>query len=154
MTEIERNQPERYYRAYQRTAVVCLLFAVAVGGFFLAVGSGALSGGAAQSAALSLVVLFAVAFLAVPAVTLRGAAGAPAIRRRSSSVATSGRDGTGTGPAGSASAPCCGRSSRSRSSSTASRPSPPSRDGGAVDDARLGAFWATYLYVGRQPADE
>jgi hypothetical protein len=43
-----------------------------VGGFFLAVGAGALSGGARQNAALSLVVLFAVAFLAVPAVTLWG----------------------------------------------------------------------------------
>jgi hypothetical protein len=72
MTEVTRAQPEQYYRAYQRLAMVCLLFAVAVCGFFLAVGSGALSGPAAREAALVLSALFAVSFVAVPAVALGG----------------------------------------------------------------------------------
>jgi hypothetical protein len=72
MTELERTQPERYYRAYQRTAVVCLLFALVVCGYFLAVGSGALSGAPARDTALVLSAIFAVAFVAVPAVALGG----------------------------------------------------------------------------------
>jgi hypothetical protein len=72
MTKMEPNQPESYYRAYQRTALVCLLFAVAACGFFLAVVSGTLSGRPAHDAALALSALFAVSFVAVPVITLRG----------------------------------------------------------------------------------
>jgi hypothetical protein len=52
--------------------MVCLLFAVAVCGYFLAVGAGALSGPPARGAALVLIALFAVSFVAVPAVALGG----------------------------------------------------------------------------------
>jgi uncharacterized membrane protein YidH (DUF202 family) len=155
MTEMDRNQPERYYRAYQRTAVVCLLFAVAVGGFFLAVVSGVLSDGAGQGAALSLVVLFAVAFLSVPVVTLRGC-----LWRRSDPQAQLVlRDEwtrrnwnracrVGFGVVMWAQLPLAFLIDR-----LASRPSL-SVMAGLSMALGAGAFWATYLYVGRQPADE
>jgi hypothetical protein len=155
MPEIERNQPERYYRAYQRTAVLCLLFAVAVGGYFLAVGSGALSGSARQSGALSLVVLFAVAFVAVPVVTLRGHRWRPSdphaqrvLRdewtRRNWNRACR----VGFGAVMWAQLPLAFLLDR-----LASEPSL-SVMAGLSMTLGLGAFWATYLYVGRQPADE
>jgi hypothetical protein len=154
MPEIEQNQPERYYRAYQRTAVVCLLFAVAVGGFFLAVGSGALSGGAAQSGALSLVVLFAVAFLAVPAVTLRGRRWRPSdpqaqLVRRDEWTRRSWNRAcrVGFGAVLWAQLPLAFLLDR-----LASEPSLTLMAGLSMT-LGLGAFWATYLYVGRLPAD-
>jgi hypothetical protein len=154
MPEIEQNQPERYYRAYQRTAVVCLLFAVAVGGFFLAVSSGALSGGAAQSGALSLVVLFAVAFLAVPAVTLRGRRWRPSdpqaqLVRRDEWTRRSWNRAcrVGFGAVLWAQLPLAFLLDR-----LASEPSLTLMAGLSMT-LGLGAFWATYLYVGRQPAD-
>ena len=155
MPEIERNQPERYYRAYQRTAVVCLLFVIAVGGFFVAVGSGALSGGARQSAALSLVVLFAVAFVAVPWVTLRGRRW----RRSNPQAQLVLRDEwtrrswnracrAGFGAVMWAQLPLALLLDR-----LAAEPSL-SVMAGLSMTLGGGAFWATYLYVGRQPADE
>ena len=155
MTGIEQNQPERYYRAYQRTAVVCLLFVVAVGGYFLAVGSGALSGGARQSAALSLAVLFAVAFLAVPAVTLGGRRW----RRSDPDAQLVLRDEwtrrnwnracrVGFGTVMWAQLPLAFLLDR-----LASEPSL-SVMAGLSMTLGFAAFWATYLYVGRQPAEE
>ena len=155
MTEIEQNQPERYYRAYQRAAVVCLLFAVAVGGFFLAVGSGALSGGAGERAALSLVVLFAAAFLAVPVVTLRGHRWRPSdphaqrVRRDEWTRRSWNRAcRVGFGAVLWAQLPLAFLLDR-----LASEPSLSAMAGLSMT-LGLGAFWATYLYVGRQPADE
>ena len=155
MTGIERNQPERYYRAYQRTAVVCLLSAVAIGAYFLAVGSGAMSGGARRSAALTLVVLFAVAFLAVPVVTLRGRRWRPSdpharrvLRdewtRRNWNHACR----VGFGTVMWAQLPLAFLLDR-----LASEPSLPVMAGLSMT-LGTAAFWATYLYVGRQPADE
>jgi len=154
MTEIERNEPERYHRAYQRTAVVCLLFAVAVGGFFVAVGSGALSGGSGERAALSLVVLFAVAFVAVPWVTLRGrrwrrgdAHARLVLRdewtRRSWNRACR----AGFGALMWAQLPLAFLVERLASEPSLSLMAGLSMTLGAA------AFWGTYLYVGRQPAD-
>ena len=154
MTGIERNQPERYYRAYQRTAVVCLLLVVATGGYFLAVGSGALTG-ARQSVALSLVVLFAVAFLAVPVVTLGGRRW----RRSDPHAQVVLRDEwtrrnwnracrVGFGAVMWAQLPLAFLLDR-----LASEPSLLAMAGLSMT-LGLGAFWATYLYVGRQPADE
>jgi hypothetical protein len=155
MTEMERNRPERHYRAYQRAAVVCLLFAVAVGGFFLAVGSGVLRDGPAQGAALSLVVLFAVALLSVPVVTLRGRLW----RRRDPQAQLVLRDEwtrrnwsracrVGFGAVMWAQLPLAFLIDR-----LASEPSL-SLMAGLSMALGAGAFWATYLYVGRQPADE
>ena len=155
MTGIERNQPERYYRAYQRTAVVCLLSAVAVGGYFLAVGSGALSGGARQGAALGVVVLFAVALLAVPVVTLRGRRwhpGDPHAQRvlRDEWTRTNWNRAcrVGFGTVMWAQFPLAFLLDR-----LASQPSL-SMMAGLSMTLGVGAFCATYLYVGRQPADE
>jgi len=155
MNEMERSQPERYYQAYQRTAVVCLLFAVAVGGFFVAVGSGALSGGPVQGAALGLVALFAVAFVAVPWVTLGGRpwhrSDPQAQRvlrdewtRRSWNRACR----VGFGAVMWAQLPLAFFLDRLAS--------PPSLSmmAGVSMTLGMGAFWATYLYVGRQPAGE
>ena len=72
MSEAERKQLERYYLAYQRLAVVCLLGSVAVGAYFLAVVFGGAGGRLVRHAPLILIVLFAASFLAVPYVTLRG----------------------------------------------------------------------------------
>lgn len=155
MTGIERNQPERYYRAYQRAAVVCLLLAVAVGGYFLAVGAGALSGGARASAALGLVVLFAVALLAVPVVTLRG----HRWRRSDPHAQLVLRDEwtrrnwnracrAGFGAVMWAQLPLAFLLER-----LAPEPSLSAMAGLSMT-LGVGAFWATYLYVGRQPADE
>ena len=155
MNEIERNGPERYYRAYQRTAVVCLLFVVAVGGYFLAIGSGGLSGGARPKAALTLVVLFAVAFLAAPAVTLRGRRwrrSDPQAQlvlhdewtRRSWNRACR----AGFGAVMWAQLPLALLLDR-----LAAEPSLAVMAGLSMTLGG-GAFWATYLYVGRQPADE
>lgn len=152
---MQRNEPARYYRAYQRTAVVCLLSAVAVGGYFLAVGSGGLTGGAGPSAALSLVVLFAVAFLAVPVVTLRG----HRWRRSDPHAQLVLRDEwtqrnwnracrAGFGAVMWAQLPLAFLLDRLASESSLSVMAGLSMTLGA------GAFWATYLYVGRQPADE
>ncbi len=155
MTENEQDRPERYYRAYQRTAGVCLLAAVVVGAFFLMVGSGALSGGAERTAALSLVVLVAVAFLAVPAVTLRGQRWRPSdphaqlvLRdewtRRNWNRACR----VGFGAVMWAQLPLAFLLDR-----LASEPSL-SLMAGLSMTLGIAAFWATYLHVGRQPADE
>jgi hypothetical protein len=154
MTGIERDRSERYYRAYQRTAVVCLLTAVVVGGYFLAIGSGALRGGAGRNAALSLVVLFAVAFVAVPVVTLWGHRWGPrdphaqrVMRdewtRRNWNRACR----VGFGAVMWAQLPLAFLLDR-----LAAEPSLPVMAGLSMT-LGLGAFWATYLYVGRQPAD-
>lgn len=72
MNESERQESERYYLAYQRGALVSLLFAVAVGVYFLAVVLGGLSGPPARSGALILMGLFVASLLAVSFITLRG----------------------------------------------------------------------------------
>lgn len=154
MTEMQRSQPERYYRAYQRTAVVCLLFAIAVGGFFLAVGSGALSGGPVQAAALSLVGLFAVAFVGVPWVTLgrRWHQCDPQAQRVLRDEWTRKNWNracrVGFGTVMWAQLPLAFLLDR-----LGSQPSL-SMMAGLSMTLGMGAFWATYLYVGRQPAGE
>ncbi len=155
MAETGRNEPERYYRAYQRTAVVCLLAAVTLSGYFLAVGSGALSGGARQRVALSLVVLFAVAFLAVPVVTLRGHRWRPrdphaqrVLRDEWTRRTWNRACRVGFGAVMWAQLPLAFLLDR-----LASEPSLPVMAGLSMT-LGCGAFWATYLYVGRLPADE
>lgn len=71
MTRSKREQPERYYQAYQRIAVVCLLFTIAAGVYLLSVVSGRLSGSGIRNAAVMLVALYTISFLAVPFITLR-----------------------------------------------------------------------------------
>lgn len=155
MTGMERDQPERYYRAYQRTAVVCLIAAVAVGAYFVAVGAGAVSGGARQTAALGLVVLVAVALLAVPVITLGGRRWHPrdpharrVLRdewtRRNRNRACR----VGFGTVMWAQFPLALLLDR-----VASEPSLAVMAGLSMA-LGIGAFWATYLHVGRQPADE
>ncbi len=155
MTGIERDQPERYHRAYQRTALVCLLFAATAGGFCLAVGSGALRGGPVRGGALGLVVLFAAAFLAVPAVTLGGRRW----RRSDPQAQLVLRDEwtrrswnracrVAFGAVMWAQLPLAFLLDR-----LASEP-PLVVMAGLSMTLGVGAFWATYLYVGRQPADE
>ena len=94
------SESERYYLAYQRGAVVCLLSAIAAGGYFLAVVFGGLSGRLVSDGAMVIIALFVTSLLAVSFATLRGASGAGAIRKRSSSCATSGLAGTGTAHVG------------------------------------------------------
>lgn len=72
MHESERKEPERYYLAYQRLALVGLLSTSVVGVYFLAVVFGGLGGILARSSALILIVLFVIAFVAIPFITLRG----------------------------------------------------------------------------------
>jgi len=72
MSESERMEVERYYLAYQRGALVCLLCAAVVGVYFLAVALGGLGRPPAGSDALVLVALFVTLLLAVSFVTLRG----------------------------------------------------------------------------------
>lgn len=72
MSDSERRQSERYYLAYQRGALVCLLFTVAVGGYFLAVVFGGVSGPLVRASALVISALFVISLLAVSFVTLRG----------------------------------------------------------------------------------
>ena len=72
MSETVRNQSERYYLAYQRGAGVCLLFSIATGAHLLAVAFGGLSGGVVRDGALVLISLFVVSLLVVALVTLRG----------------------------------------------------------------------------------
>ena len=155
MAERERNQPERYYRAYQRTAVVCLLFAVTVCGYFLAVGSGALSGPPARGAALVLSALFVVSFVAVPAVTLGGRRW----RRSDPAAQLVLRDEwtrrnwnracrVGFGVVMWAQFPLAWLMDHLASAPSLSVMAGLSMTLGA------GAFFASYLYVGRQPGDE
>ena len=155
MTEVERNQSERYYRAYQKTAVVCLLFTIAVCGYFLAVGSGALDGPAARAAALVLGVLFAVSFAAVPTVTLGGRRW----RRGDSAAQLVLRDEwtrrnwnracrIGFGMVVWAQLPLAWLMNRLASAQSLYVMAGLSMTLGA------GAFFASYLYFGRQPHDE
>jgi hypothetical protein len=72
MRESEWRRSESYYLAYQRGAVVCLLFAVATGAYFLAAVFGGLSGWLVFDGAIGMVALFFTALLAVSLVTLRG----------------------------------------------------------------------------------
>ena len=72
MRESEPKESERYYLAYQRGAAVCLIFSVAVGGYFLAVVFGGVSGGLVPGGALTLIALFGISLLTVHLVTLRG----------------------------------------------------------------------------------
>ncbi len=155
MSEMKRNQPERYYRAYQRTAVVCLLSAVAMGGFFLTVGSGALIGGPVRGVALSLVMLFAVAVVAVPWITLGGRRWYPSdpqaqlvLRDEWTRKSWNRACRVGFGAVMWAQLPLAFVLDR-----LASRPSL-SVMAGLSMTLGIGAFWATYLYVGRQPAGE
>lgn len=72
MSESDWKHSERHYLAYQRGAVVCLLFAVATGAYLLAAVFGALSDWLVSDGAMSIVALFVTALLAVSLVTLRG----------------------------------------------------------------------------------
>jgi hypothetical protein len=72
MHESERKEPERYYLAYQRLALVGLLSTAAVGVYFLAVVFGGVGGALARSDVLILIGLFAISVVTVPFITLRG----------------------------------------------------------------------------------
>ena len=72
MSESDWKHSERHYLAYQRGAVVCLLFAVATGAYFLAAVLGALRGREAFGGATGLVALFVTALAGVFLITLRG----------------------------------------------------------------------------------
>jgi hypothetical protein len=80
MSESEWRRSESYYLAYQRGAVVCLLFAVATGAYFLAAVFGGLSGWLVFDGAIGHGRALLTALLAVSLVTLRGRSGAGAIR--------------------------------------------------------------------------
>ena len=72
MSESDWKHSERYYLAYQRGAVVCLLFAVATGAYFLAAVLGTLNSREVFGGATGLVALFVTSLVAVSVVTLRG----------------------------------------------------------------------------------
>jgi len=74
MSEPEQEKSERYYLAYQRGAFVCLLSAIAVGAYLLAIALGVLSDPQARVGALILVALFGASLLSVFVVTLQGRA--------------------------------------------------------------------------------
>lgn len=72
MNKLERQQTERYYVAYQRMALVCLLSAIAAGGFFLATIFGGVGDQRAFDGPMIIIALFVTSLLAVSLVTLRG----------------------------------------------------------------------------------
>jgi len=154
MSESERKDWERYYLAYQRGALVCLLSAVAVGVYFLAVVLGGLSGPSARSGALVLVSLFVASLLAVSFVTLRGRLwrlSDPEARlvlrdewtRRNWNRACR----SGFAVVMWAQLPLAFLMNR-----VASEPSFAGMAGLSMT-LGIGAFWATYLHVGRQQGD-
>lgn len=154
MNEPERQHSERYYVAYQRMAFVCLLSAVAVGGYFLAVVFGELSGRLVSGGAVLVIALFVTSLLAVSLVTLRGG-----VWRRSAPAAqTILRDEwthrnrnrafrTGFAVVMWAQIPLAFLMNR-----LASEPSFSGMAGLSMT-LGLGAFFATYLYLGRQQGD-
>jgi hypothetical protein len=72
MSKSVRKQTERYYLAYQRGAVVGLLFGVVAAGLFLAVLFRLMSPGLARVTALIIMALFIITLLSVHFITLRG----------------------------------------------------------------------------------
>jgi len=154
MSESERMDVERYYLAYQRGALICLVFAVAVGVYFLAVVLGELRGPPAGVGALILIVLFVASLLAVSFVTLQGRRWRPSdpearlvLRdewtRRSWNHACR----SGFAVVMWAQFPLAFLMSRH-----ASEPSFAGMAGLSMT-LGIGAFWAGYLYVGRQQVD-
>ena len=154
MGQSERQQSERYYAAYQRGAGLCLLFAVAAGGYFLAGVFGGLSSRQMSGGAIIIIALFVTALLAVPFVTLRGRAwrrSAPEAQlifrdewtRRNRNRAFR----TGFAVVMWAQLPLAFLMNRLASE--------PSFSGMAGLSMTLGlaAFFATYLYLGRQKGD-
>jgi hypothetical protein len=72
MSKPAQQQTERYYRAYQRGAVVGLLLGVVTAGLFVAVLFRLMSPGLTRATALVIMPLFIVTLLGVHFITLRG----------------------------------------------------------------------------------
>jgi hypothetical protein len=72
MNKPAREQTEQYYVAYQRSAVVGLLFGMVAAGLFLAALFRLMSPGLARVTALIIIALFIVTLLSVHFITLRG----------------------------------------------------------------------------------
>jgi hypothetical protein len=154
MGESAQRRVERYHRAYQRGAVVCLLMAMVAGGYLLAVALGAVGGRWVSGGATGVVALFVAALLAVSLATLRGRLwrrGDPAARlvlrdewtRRNWSRAST----TGFAVVMWAQVPLAlllGRYAPGASLVGMA---------GLSMALGMGAFWATYLYLGRQQGD-
>jgi hypothetical protein len=154
MGESTRHQSESYYLAYQRGAVVCLLFAVATSGYFLAVAFGGLNGRLVFHGPAIIIALFVASLLAVSFTTLRGR-----LWRRSDPEALlvlrdewTRRNWSRACRIGFAVVMWVQLPLAFLMNRLASTPSFSGMAGLSMT-LGIGAFWASYLYLGRQPED-
>lgn len=154
MGESEGMEVESYYLVYQRGALVCLISAAVAGLYFLAVALGGLGRPPAGSDALVLLSLFVASLLAVSFVTLRGR-----LWRRSDPEARlvlrdewTRRNWNRACRSGFAVVMWAQLPLAFLMNRLASEPSFEAMAGLSMT-LGIGAFFATYLYVGRQQVD-